>query len=61
MPNGQFAILLAEDNDDHPCAWFDTSKDWKAYLEVTFDACPIGDISGDCQVDFADFGILANQ
>lgn len=61
VPNGQFAILLAEDNDDHPCAWFDTSKDWKAYLEITFDACPIGDISGDCQVDFTDFGILANQ
>lgn len=57
----QFGVLLAEDGDDDSCVWFDTSKDWKAYLEVTFDACPIGDISGDCQVDFTDFGILANQ
>jgi inosine-uridine nucleoside N-ribohydrolase len=38
VPIGQFAILLAEDDDDHPCAWFDTSKDWKAYLEVDYDS-----------------------
>ena len=33
----KFAIFLVEDGDDHPCSWFDTSKDWKAYLEVDYD------------------------
>ena len=42
-PSGQFAILLAEDGDDHPCAWFDTSKDWKAYLEIDYDITNITD------------------
>ena len=49
---GQFAILLAEDDDDHPCAWFDTSKDWKAYLEVDFDIVNI--------IDFEDLAEFAN-
>lgn len=35
---GQFAVFLAEDGDDHLCSWFDTSVDWKAYLEVDY-AC----------------------
>jgi len=33
---GRFAILLAEQDDDTNCAWFDTSVDWKAYLECEF-------------------------
>lgn len=49
---GQFAILLAEDGDDHPCAWFDTSKDWKAYLEIDYDIMNI--------INFDDLAKLLN-
>ncbi|MBC8470372.1 MAG: FG-GAP repeat protein [Planctomycetes bacterium] len=41
-----FSILLAEDGDDHSCAWFDTSVDWKAYLEVILGSTtPIGSLT----------------
>ena len=43
---GQFSILLAEDNDDHPCALFDTSMDWNAYLEISYDPPdPVGSLT----------------
>lgn len=41
-----FSILLAEDGDDNSCAWFDTSVDWKAYLEVILGSTtPIGSLT----------------
>ncbi len=57
-----FSIVLAEDGDDDSCVWFDTSKDWKAYLEVEFDtSCPNADLDGDCKVNGEDFGTMAGQ
>lgn len=55
---GQFALLLTEDGDDDACSWFDTYKDWKAYLEVDF--THRANFNRDCCIDFLDWGTLAN-